>query len=121
MIKKLEISGVHGEAGERLRKYVTKKVNRLERYIPRHARKSVHVEVHLKEVTVKGAQNYMAELIVHVPHSTLTAKETTVNIYAAVDIVEAKIKNQIRKYKETYASPSASRRLYNKLRWQVYS
>jgi len=33
------------------------------------------------------------------PGETITAKETTVNIYAAIDIVEQKIKSQLRKYK----------------------
>lgn len=121
MIKKLEISGLHGDASDRLRKYVVKKVNKLERHIPRHARRSVHVEVHLKEDDVaKGAHTSVAEWIVHVPHATLTAKEATINIYAAVDIVEAKLKNQIKKYKETH-SPSASRRLYNRFKPELYA
>jgi ribosome-associated translation inhibitor RaiA len=40
----------------------------------------------------------------HLPHEILTTKESTLNIYAAVDIVEAKMKNQMLKYKEKHAN-----------------
>jgi ribosome-associated translation inhibitor RaiA len=35
-----------------------------------------------------------------VPGDTLLSKEGTLNMYAAIDIVEAKLKAQIRSYKE---------------------
>jgi putative sigma-54 modulation protein len=36
----------------------------------------------------------------HVPDKILTAKDSTVNVLAAIDIVEAKIVTQLHKYKE---------------------
>lgn len=111
MIKKLEISGVHTDADVRLRKYVTKSVAKLERYIPRHARSSAHVEVKLKESKRQSDNKCTAEIIMYLPHDTLTAKESTMNIYAAVDIVEAKLQNQLKKYKDTHGDPRLFRRL----------
>jgi len=116
MIRKFEITGVHADTDEKLKKYVTKSVAKLEHYMPRHARESVHVEVKLKESKSQSDKKCMAELIVYMPHEILNAKEATVNMYAAVDIVEAKLVSQLKKYKETHTNPKLLRRLTGKLR-----
>ena len=51
-----------------------------------------------------NGNKYEAEIILSVPDKVLTAKDTTVNMLAAVDIVEAKIASQLRKYKEATIS-----------------
>ena len=43
MIKRLDINGVHVEIEGRLEKYIHKKIGRLDRLLPRHAKKSAHV------------------------------------------------------------------------------
>ena len=116
MIRKLEITGVHVETDDRLKKYVNKSVNKLERYIPKHARKSVHVDVKLKESKRQQNRQCTAEIIMHLPLETLTAKESTVNLYAAIDIVEAKLHNQLKKYKDKHTNPKFYRRLTNRFR-----
>src|SRR5690554_5556355 len=99
MISKLEINGVHMKPDEDLRRYVTKKIGKLDRYLSKHARVSAHAEVFLKEEQARGKKKCSCEVVLRLPHDTLTTKESTINIYAAVDIVEAKLKNQLRKYK----------------------
>lgn len=116
MIKKFEISGVHGPTDEKLRKYVTKSVDKLERYIPRKGRESAHVEVKLTEKKGQHDAQCTAEIIMRLPHETLTVRESTMNLFASVDIVEAKLRNQLKKYKETHTNPRLLRRLTNKLR-----
>lgn len=101
MISRIEISGIHYEVSEDLKKYVTKKAGRLDRFVPRHARKSMHVEVKLSELKTKSDRN-QCEFIVHLPEQQITAKQSTVNMFAAIDIVETKIKNQLRKYKASH-------------------
>lgn len=101
MIQPIEITGVKYELDETTKKYVIKKIGRLDRYLPKHARKSATAEVKLKEVNRAYGNKYEAEVIIHVPDKTLTAKDSTVNMLAAVDIVEAKIVSQLRKYKDT--------------------
>lgn len=103
MIKKLEIDGVHSVVNDRLRKYVAKKIGKLDKYIPRHARLSAHAEVKLKETKAKDKNECTCEVILHLPHDTLTVRETTINMLAAIDIVEAKLKNQLKKYKGTHS------------------
>jgi ribosomal subunit interface protein len=116
MIRKFEITGVHADTDEKLKKYVTKSVAKLERYIPRHARESVHVEVKLRESKAQNNQKCSAEMIMYLPHGQLTAKEATINMFAAVDIVEAKLINQLKRYKDTHGTARLHRRLANKLR-----
>lgn len=116
MIKKLEISGVHMAVGDDLRKYVVKKLGSLDKYIPRHARMSVHAEIKLKESRVKASEQRTCEIIVYLPQETITISESTVNVFAAVDIVEEKLKNQLRKYKEKHAVPRLRQRLMARLK-----
>ncbi|HEY5805853.1 MAG TPA: ribosome-associated translation inhibitor RaiA [Candidatus Saccharimonadales bacterium] len=118
MIKKIDIDGVHMEVGDDLRKYVAKKIGKLGKYIPKHSRGSVHAEVKLKEGKVKAREQRTCEVIVHLPHETITVTETTVNMFAAVDIVEEKLKNQLHKYKEKHAGPKLRQRLMARLKRQ---
>ncbi|MFO0970822.1 MAG: ribosome-associated translation inhibitor RaiA [Candidatus Saccharimonadales bacterium] len=109
MISHIEISGIHYEVSDDLKKYVTKKVGRLDRFVPRHARKSMHVEVKLSELKTKSDRN-QCEIIVHLPEQQVTAKQSTVNMFAAIDIVETKIKNQLRKYKASHGGDKQDHR-----------
>lgn len=116
MIQKLEIEGIHVEVDDDLRKYVTKKIGHLDIYISPHARKSAHAVVRLKESKIKNKQERSCEVMLYLPHDTITTKETTINMYAAVDVVEQKLKNQLKKYKERHAQPRLHRRVLARLR-----
>ncbi len=116
MIKRLEISGVHMEVGDDLRKYVTKKIGRVDRYIPKANRESVLADVKLKEGKAKDKNERTCEVILHLPQETLTLKETTINIYAAIDIVEAKLRNQLKRYKDMHSNPRFRQRLLTRLK-----
>lgn len=102
MIERIDIVGVHTDVSDDLRKYITKKIGRLDKYMSRHVRESVHLEVKLKEENTKKTQ-YTCEVIIHLPQEIITTKETTINMFAAVDIVETKLKNQLKKYKEKHS------------------
>jgi putative sigma-54 modulation protein len=101
MIKQIDIVGDGVELKDDLKKYITKKVGRLDRYVSRQARKSARAEVKMSETTSKNAAGkYECEVLLHLPEHQITAKEATINMFAAVDIVETKLKNQLHKYKE---------------------
>ena len=110
MIQSIAISGVKYEVDDRTKRYVTRKIGQLDRFLPRHARKSVTAEVKLKEVNRDHGNKYEAEVILHVPDKQLTAKDSTVNMIAAVDIVEAKIANQLKKYKDMHIAHTGKTR-----------
>ncbi len=116
MLQKFELKSVHTTIDDNLRKYVMKKIGRLDRYLPRAHRDSVHVVVELKEAKAKDKKQYTCAATMHLPHEDLNVAESTQNMYAAVDIVEAKLKQQIIKYKDSHASGKLSRHLTARLR-----
>lgn len=118
MIQKLEISTQHTELSPRLRKYIEKKIGTLDRYVTRHARESVHAEVKLSESKGKNGQQFTCNVVLHVPHGVIDASESTVNMYAAVDIVETKLKSQLKKYKEKKVGGKLYRRLFARKKQQ---
>lgn len=100
MIESIVISGVKYTPDEQTKKYVRRKIGRLDRFLPRHARKSASAEVKLKQVNRDHGNKYEAEILLHVPNKDLAAKDSTLNMYAAVDIVEHKLASQLKKYKD---------------------
>lgn len=116
MITRLDITGVHMNVGDDLKKYVLKKIGRLDRFIPRAGRESVHAEVKLKESKAKDKNERTCEVIMHLPHENIAVKESTINIYAAIDIVETKLHHQLKKYKDLHASPRLHQRMLSRLK-----
>jgi putative sigma-54 modulation protein len=110
MIKKIDIAGIHYEVSDKMKKYIESKIGRLDRYMPRTARKGVRVEAKLSESKNVKSDKYTAEVVLHYPNGTVTASDSTINMYAAVDIVEAKLKNQLRKHKEKHQNHKSDRK-----------
>lgn len=100
MIETIKITGLKYDVDETTRKYITKKIGRLSAYLPRHARKTANAEVKLQQINEAHGNKYEAEIILHVPGKILTARDSTMNMLAAIDIVEAKLVTQLHKYKE---------------------
>ena len=100
---KITVEGVHVKITDDLEKYVLKKIGKLDKYIQRSAKSSAHAQVYLKESLIKNKKQCTCEVVMHLPHEEFVTKETTMNIFAAVDIVETKLKNHLRKYKDTHS------------------
>jgi ribosomal subunit interface protein len=96
---------------------VTRKIGGLDRYISRHSRESAHIEVHLKETKANKKNDHCrCEVTFYLPHQTIIVKESALNMYAAVDIVEAKLKQQLQKYKDLHGNGKTHRHLFARLR-----
>ncbi len=93
-----------------------RKIGGLDRYISRHNRESAHAEVHLKETKTKGSERARCEVTLYLPHQTIIVKENALNMYAAVDIVEAKLKQQLQKYKDLHGNGKTVRHLVARFR-----
>lgn len=102
MIKHIDISASQKdyEIDDELAKYIQKKIGKLDKHLKRKNRAEARADVKLKESTGKGGKKCTAEVILHIPGTKLTASESTMNMYAAVDIVEAKLQNQLKRYSE---------------------
>lgn len=116
MIQNITLTGLHLDIDERTKKYVRTKIGRLDRYLPRHARKSAYAEVTLSQVNRDHGNKYEAEVIIHAPNQRLVAKDSTLNILAAIDIVEAKIVTQIKKYKQTHTDHRGRHNLLGRMK-----
>lgn len=116
MFKKFEVHGVHAKVDAKLRAYATRKLGSLDKYIPRHSRESAHADVHLKETKKKGSEHCRCEVTLHLPQQTIVVKEQALNMYAAIDITEAKLKQQLQKYKDLHANGRMRRHVIARLR-----
>lgn len=117
MIAHVEITGVGAYMpDDSTKKYVRKKIGSLDRLVPRHARKTMHADVKLAEINQSHGNKYEVEVVLHVPDKVMTAKDSTMNILAATDIVEAKIANQLRKYKQELIPHVGRRKLLDKFK-----
>lgn len=98
---KLDVTGQHYELDENLLEYLEKKIGGLERFLPKEVRRVAHGTIVLSyDQSGKEGNHYVCEGIITVPHGKLQAKEGTGNMYAAIDLVEAKLKAQMAKYKQ---------------------
>ena len=116
MLQKFEVQGVHYAVDDSLRKYVNKKIGGLDKYLSKHNRISAHGEVFLKETQAKNKVNSQCEVVLQLPNQEIIIKESALNMYAAIDIVEAKLKVQLKKYKEIHETGKTQRRLFARLR-----
>ena len=73
MIDNLTISGVKYELTDTTKKYVTKKIGALDKYLPRHARKSVSADVKIKQIDNPDGNKYEVEVMIIVPDKVITA------------------------------------------------
>jgi ribosomal subunit interface protein len=115
---RLEIHGVHFDVDDNLKKYIIKKITKLNKYLPPETRESFHVEVYISESKSKGGKLCNCEVVYHLPKEKLRINEGTVNIYAAVDIVEEKSKQALIKYKELHEGGRKDRSLLRRLKFQ---
>lgn len=121
MIARIDKSGINLELDDDIVKYIDRKIGRLDRYMPRAARSSAHATVTIRETSNQAGNKYECEVVIRVPSETVTAKESTMNKFAAIDIVEAKLRNQLHKYKTTRPeSAKAGRTLLRRVRAKIF-
>src|SRR4051812_48514131 len=93
------------EADDKVREYLDKKIGNLDRFLPRKDRENTLAEVVLShEPNATESSQYTCEVIIAVPGERIMSKESTINIYAAIDIVEAKMRAQLTKYKAKHTT-----------------
>lgn len=95
----IEITGIHLEIDKKTGDYTRKKIAKLIDYIPKKARSAAFASVKIALVNKKDNNKYECEAVLTLPDKKLVAKDAAPNALAAVDIVEAKLRSQISKYK----------------------
>ena len=116
MFQKFEIQGIHSDVDDRLKAYVAKKIGGLDRYVSRHSRESANCNVMLKTTKASDHNNCICEVALSLPKDKIVIHEKALNMYAAVDIVEQKLKQQLKKYKDLHDSGRLRRHLAARLK-----
>lgn len=116
MISQIQITGIAYEVDDNTQKYAMKKVGHLDRYLPKHARKTVSAEVRLAQVDHDHGNKYEVEIKLDVPGKSVTAKDSTSNILSAIDIVERKIQSQLHDYKQSNIAHVGRRRILSRFK-----
>ncbi|MBR3386380.1 ribosome-associated translation inhibitor RaiA [Candidatus Saccharibacteria bacterium] len=100
MIEKIEISGNGYKVEDGFRKYVEKRIGKLDKYLPRGSKKDVIVKVQVTEIGKTRGDKYEISAAMEIPGGkVLAVKDECSNVFAGVDLVEAKLTGQIRRYK----------------------
>lgn len=100
MIEKIEVNGNSYKVEESFRKYAEKRLGKLDRYLPRGSKKDVVLKVIVSEIGKNKGEKYEISVAMDIPGGkVIAAKDECSNVFAGVDLVEAKLTGQIRRYK----------------------
>ena len=116
MVQRLEITGVHFVVDEDIKTYVHQKLGKLDQYVSRHTRESLHIDVKLKASKAKNKQRFTCEVILHLAGETFRLHETGQTMPEAIDIAEEKLKIHLKKYKDLHTSPKLHQRFMARLK-----
>lgn len=112
----LDITSRNFVADAKLNSYVTAKIGEIEKYLPRRVRQVASVKVRFEDDASGREDNrFVCEVVLTLPGDTLISKEGTINMYAAIDIVEAKLKAQVRTYKDKLVTEPRRARMLTRL------
>jgi putative sigma-54 modulation protein len=92
----VKIQSVHFDADKKLLEFIQERVDKLNLYFDG----IIHSEVILKLDKAEGAENKIAEIILHIPGNDLFAKKQCKSFEEAIDTSIDALKTQVKKHKE---------------------
>ena len=100
MIDKIEISGSNYKVSDSFRKYAKKRIGKLDRYLPRGNKKDVVAKIVITEVDRAHGNKYEVSAAMEITGGkVITARDECSNVFAGIDIIEAKLRGQVRRFK----------------------
>lgn len=101
MIENIKIKGQQYEIDESFKKYAIKRLEKLDRYLPKNHKKSAKVRVVVTEINKPHNNKYeiAATLEINGGEKTIAAKDECLNVYAGIDLIEEKLIGQMHRYK----------------------
>lgn len=100
MIEKIDINGNDYKVEESFRKYVDKRIGKLDKYLPRGSKKDVICKVVVNGIGKGKTEKYEISAAMELTGGkVIAARDECSNVFAGVDLVEAKLMGQIRRYK----------------------
>lgn len=108
MSQLVSITNLNTEVDTSTAEYITEKVKKLYRYIPRDSRDGTRFEVKLKEISETTDHKVELELLLIMPKKTMNASGKAMTFKAAIDDVEEKMESQLRRHKTEAAKRTKS-------------
>ncbi|MDL2235026.1 ribosome-associated translation inhibitor RaiA [Christensenellaceae bacterium OttesenSCG-928-L17] len=101
MLENIEVSSVGKyKITDDFRKYAEKRIGKLEKYLPAKSRKNATARIVVKEVNRPHGNKYEISVALDIPGApVMSARDEAANVFAGIDIIEAKLATQIRKFK----------------------
>ncbi len=100
MIEKIDITGSGCKVESTFKKYAEKRIGKLDRYLPRGSKKDVVVKIMVTEMDRAHGEKFEISVAMDIPGGkVIAAKDECTNIFAGIDLVEAKLTAQIRRFK----------------------
>lgn len=121
MLQKFDVTGVHFTVDNALRAYVDQKLGTIDHYIPRRERQAAHLQIRLYEQKINSQTRPVCEAVLRLPGETFTLTEPGATMYAAIDIVKAKLKQELSHYKGEYPDGNQRRHLFGRLKGKLAS
>jgi putative sigma-54 modulation protein len=98
---KCEVTARNFEVDDKIKDYVEDKIGGLDKYLPRKSRETALAQIVLcDDPNGREDNRYVCEAVVRVGGEKMVSAEGTINMFAAIDIVEAKLKVQFSKFKD---------------------
>ncbi len=100
MIEKIEVGGNNFKVDDAFRKYAEKRIGKLDRYLPRGTKKDVVVNIMVSEIERAHGEKYEISVAMDIPGGkVIAARDECSNVFAGIDLIEAKLTGQIRRFK----------------------
>ena len=100
MIQKLDVSSNNFKIGDDISKYINKRIGKLDKYLPKNYKKDIIAKIVISEVNLDRGNKYEISAAMEIPGGkVIAAKEECSNMYAGIDLIEAKLMGQIRRFK----------------------
>ena len=101
MIEKIDITGNGYKIEDTFKKYAEKRIGKLDRYLPKGSKKDIVCKIVVSEIGKgKSSDKYELSAAMEIPGGkVIAARDECTNVFAGVDLVEAKLLGQIRRYK----------------------
>ncbi|MBR3116172.1 ribosome-associated translation inhibitor RaiA [Candidatus Saccharibacteria bacterium] len=100
MIEKIDITGNNYKVDDSLKKYAKKRLGKLDKYLPKGSKKDVVCKMVVEEIGKGKSGKYEISVAMELTGGkVIAARDECANVFAGVDLVEAKLLGQIRRYK----------------------
>jgi len=100
MITPINITGTNYKVSSEAQDYVRDKIGKLDHFVPESVHETMFADVKMTQVSRDQGAMYDADVVMHLPNKTLTARDEQLTEQAAIDTVQEKLAMQLRKYKE---------------------